>query len=450
MDDNILIMVSLISFYYFYNSFKDKNNMIENMGDIKGIAYIDNINMKEKIPDQSFFIEIGMKLLNKTPVINYSSFETAISLENDEMIWNGKVRNIYDVVNEIQSIFKKCLGKDSIKIDKSELDSLKNKKDFIRLIPFMKKPIIANLSYDSIKCYIRNYEPLNLINLIKVEKSIPENFNANNIIFVNDYFYKISNLGIIKYRLNSNTKKNLFPLLDEKYKILNASLEATILNDINITNSTDNKIIIIQGEPYKYSQNKLIGLNDSVEYGGITKDNKIPFIDIDDDMESNYIDELVEDEDIEMQSNLIYDESIYNTKIDNISGIFTIDKVIYLIKNNKVYPKNEVSKSINNFINRNDILVTGVSPMYYLSNSMMNVSHIFHCKSSFYFTLDDSQSISELKDFHKDFGFKISGSLDYQLSCEQYNSFLSQLKIKNEITNKLKNQILTSLQCKFS
>ena len=81
---------------------------------------------------------------------------------------------------------------------------------------------------------------MNLINLIKVEKSIPENFNANNIIFVNDYFYKISNLGIIKYRLNSNTKKNLFPLLDEKYKILNASLEATILNDINITNSTDN------------------------------------------------------------------------------------------------------------------------------------------------------------------------------------------------------------------
>ena len=45
MDDNILIMVSLISFYYFYNSFKDKNNMIENMGDIKGIAYIDNINV---------------------------------------------------------------------------------------------------------------------------------------------------------------------------------------------------------------------------------------------------------------------------------------------------------------------------------------------------------------------------------------------------------------------
>ena len=61
--------------------------------------------------------------------------------------------------------------------------------------------------------------------------------------------YKITHLGVLKYALEMdlNTDKNS--------NILNASLESTILNDINSFNNSSDLILILKGEPYKLVKN---------------------------------------------------------------------------------------------------------------------------------------------------------------------------------------------------
>ena len=167
-------------------------------------------------------------------------------------------------------------------------------------------------------------------------------------------------------------------------------------------------------------------------------------------MDQLVYDEEPKDEIVFDENDLVYDESKFTTDDNDINGIFNIDDVIYLIKDNKIYPEEDmISEEFNKFIDLNDVIVVGVSPVYSLLNSNMNISYIFYCKSSFYFTYEKQNGISELQDFYKDFGFRIGGSLEYSLSCDQYNSFLSQLKLKNEITSNLKNKILNTLKCKF-
>ena len=54
----------------------------------------------------------------------------------------------------------------------------------------------------------------NLINVIQLINNIPDVFNLRNTMIVNDYLYKYTHLGIIKYKINSKYK------IDENSNIL--------------------------------------------------------------------------------------------------------------------------------------------------------------------------------------------------------------------------------------
>ena len=138
-----------------------------------------------------------------------------------------------------------------IKINTTDLENIKDRKEFIKMIPYLKKEILEKINYETIRCFIKKREPTNLINIIKLNENIPALFDMNNSIIINNYLYKITYLGIIKYKLDIKLD------IDDNANLLNASLESTLLNDINNHTNTNDLIIILKGEPYKLINNKV-------------------------------------------------------------------------------------------------------------------------------------------------------------------------------------------------
>ena len=116
----------------------------------------------------------------------------------------------------------------NIVVNNSTFKNTKDVKDFIKMIPYFKSEILEKINYDSVRCFIKNYEPNNLINIIQLNESFPELFDTFNTVFINNYLYKITHLGVIKYKLNTNFET------DDDSNLVNASFESTILNDISI------------------------------------------------------------------------------------------------------------------------------------------------------------------------------------------------------------------------
>ena len=73
---------------------------------------------------------------------------------------------------------------------------------------------------------------------------------------------------------------------------------------------------------------------------------------------------------------------------------------------------------------------------------------MFICNSNLFFYLENNE-ISKIQFFDDQFKFKSTHNIDQDLSCNQYSSVLSQLKLSEKINNEIKVNVLKSLKCKF-
>ena len=275
-----------------------------------------------------------------------------------------------------------------------------------------------------------------------------------NSIIVNDSIYKITHLGILKYRYAPVYK------IDKRSSILNASFESTVLNDINQYNNSNESITILKGEPYKILKNKIIDIKSNKIFE--IKVNDVINDEVEDEVEDEIEDEVedeVEDESnsIKRKTGFIKNESndleissnITKNKEFDIKSLFYIDNKLFFLNGNKIYPNKGLGLKINKFKKNNDLYINAVSTVYYLVNNKVNYRILFICNSNLYFYFENNV-ISEIKYFDKDFGFKNNINIDQKLTCDQYNNVLSQLKMSNKISNDIRKNVLSSLKCKFN
>lgn len=453
MDDKILLIIILISGIYFYNSIMKKREM-EHMASITGAVYKvkkdkDDIEFTKVNLGKSIYFGMELEHLKKLPIIDSDTINNVVDIDLEKKLWSGKKISLYQIIKSMQEELHEC-GSD-IKINVTNMENIKDRKDFIKMIPYLKNDILERINYESIKCFIKSREPSNLLNIIRLNNSIPALFDIHNSLIINNYLYKITYLGVVKYKLDIDID------IDESANILNASLESTLLNDINNHNNTNHLIIVLKGEPYKLIDNKVEHL--------LTKE--IFQIDIPDDILKNKLDviddesNIIEDEsrdNIEDEMESIHDESSeeeivqITNKINNkrliIQSLFYIDDKLYFIHKNKIYPNKGIGLRLNYFIKSNDIYIRSVNNFYYYKSFKLNTKLIFSCSSNLFFTIENDL-VSDLQYFDDYFKFKNTHNIDQDLNCNQYNSVLSQLKISKKINDNIKTNILKSLKCTF-
>lgn len=425
MDDKILLTISFISFSYFYYNIFMKN--IEGMANVIGTTYTNNEDMKFNIPDKTFYYNISLKFLSNLPVIDQKTLESAIKIDTDNLTWNGKKSNLYEIINDIQTIYNNCNlnnNLNSIPIENNDLQNVSNKKDFIKLLPFMNQEILEKFNYDSIKCFIKQIQSDNLINIIEINYKFPEELNINNVLIINNYLYKILSEGILKYKLN--IKKDKFGNLNNRNYLLNGSVESTLFDHLNgITKEDKDRIFILKGNIYKLDNKNLVNLSEN---------------------KSN----LISDESIDETNLIKLDEVFLDENIDDIEHIFDVYGKLYFIKENQIYPDTDLSKKINEFIETNKVNVNSVIPLYYMGETKVEFINLFHCEHDFYFLLKDDNELTDLQDFFADFGFKTKKEEYEDYTCDQYSSILSQLRKKNKINTNLRKNVLFNLKCKYN
>lgn len=460
MDDKILLIIILISGIYFYNSIMKKREM-EHMTSITGTVYKvkkeDNeVEFSKVNLGKSIYFGMELEHLKKLPIIDSDTINNVVDIDLEKKLWSGKKISLYKIIKSMQEELHEC-GSD-IKINVTNMENIKDRKDFIKMIPYFKNDILERINYESIKCFIKSREPSNLLNIIRLNNSIPALFDIHNSLIINNYLYKITYLGVVKYKLDIDID------IDESANILNASLESTLLNDINNHNNTNHLIIILKGEPYKLIDNKVEHLlTREVFQIDIPDDILKNRIDIVDDESSIIYDEskIIDDEsndNVEDELESIHDESTeeeniqITKKVNNknimIKSLFYIDDKLYFIHKNKVYPNKGIGLRLNYFIKSNDIYVRSVNNFYYYKNYKLNTRLIFSCSSNLFFSIENN-AVSDLQYFDEYFKFKNTHNIDQDLNCNQYNSVLSQLKISNKINDDIKTNILKSLKCKF-
>jgi hypothetical protein len=446
MDDKILLIIILISGIYFYNSIMKKREL-EHMSTVTGAVYKVKTNDKEiefnKVNlGKSIYFNMRLEHLKKLPIVDSDTINNIVNLDLDKKLWNGKKISLYKIIKIMQKELEECGSE--IKINTTDLENIKDRKEFIKMIPYLKKEILEKINYETIRCFIKKREPTNLINIIKLNENIPALFDMNNSIIINNYLYKITYLGIIKYKLDIKLD------IDDNANLLNASLESTLLNDINNHTNTNDLIIILKGEPYKLINNKVNHLltNEVFQIDVPKNLMKNNFETIND--ESNNIEDELESIHDELES--IYDESTEEEQIKektfNMKSLFYIDDKLKFIFNNKIYPNKGIGIDLNYFIKSNDLYIRSVNNFYYYKNNQLKFRILFICNSNLYFYVENN-SISDLLYFDDYFKFKSTHNIDQDLVCAQYNSVLSQLKISKKINDDIKTNILKSLKCTF-
>lgn len=314
-----MLIIILISGIYFYNSIMKKRN-VEHMTTL-GSVY--KVNVSEGDPDfykvdlsRSTYFNIELDFLKKLPIVDSDTINNVIDFEQENKKWNGTKISLFKIIKSMQEDLEKCGS--IVDITKDDMQNLKDRKDFIKMIPYLRREILDKINYESIRCFVKNYEPNNLINIIKLNKTFPDLFDTYNVIFINNYLYKITHLGVIKYKIDTNIET------DDNSNLLNASLETTILNDINNHINSNNQIIILKGEPYKLIKNKIhhIITKEVFEIQIPDKLFKIKPDIIDDEIID---DELVLDNNLDFDNELIRDESLSvdieeeKTKVENLT-----------------------------------------------------------------------------------------------------------------------------------
>ena len=180
MDDKILLIIILISGIYFYNSLI-KNRFVEEMATVKGSFYKGKIGGKFSKSD---YLNVGLGFLKKLPIIDPDTVKTAANLEIDKLLFEGKVVDITKIIKTMQTEMKDCGG--NLKLTKQDLVNINDRKKLVKIMPFMKQKILEKINYNSIRCFVKKYDPNNYINILKTNKNFPDVFDMKNSIIVNE------------------------------------------------------------------------------------------------------------------------------------------------------------------------------------------------------------------------------------------------------------------------
>tara|TARA_B100000768_G_scaffold181870_1_gene207015 strand:- start:2968 stop:4551 length:1584 start_codon:yes stop_codon:yes gene_type:complete len=119
--------------------------------------------------------------------------------------------------------------------------------------------------------------------------------------------------------------------------------------------------------------------------------------------------------------------------------------VSYLVYSNIVLKEDEFSSKINKVIKDNNLEIIGVIPKYNFYQTL-EYTTLFVCKDNLYFSVK-TDTISKVKDFKKNYGFKISKNLPNYLSCEDQKVLFNQMIKERIITKKKADKMLKKLKC---
>jgi len=349
--------------------------------------------------------------------------------KQDTILWEKKMLNIEDVINSIKKEFKVC-GVSNLNITKEHLLNISSRKDLITNLPLLS--IINSITYDNIKCYISKIDKYNYINIIQENTDVPKYIEPHNILMINNFLYKMTPYGAIKYNLNTSEKYN-------GSSAVNACIEASLIDLINKYNQTNKKIFIYNGIIFQKKNNSFRQINTDKEYkisNLINIDNLKNILDnIDNDYKDLNTENLKENE-----------ENITIKLINNLVAMFHHNDISYLVYRNKILPENSISNKINSILNNNDLIIKDVMMHYYHKNGKFNYRQVFLCNDDLYFQLEDNV-LSSIKDFKQDFNFSYRKKLPYEQTCNKYSIILDQLVRSDIITKDISNELLKDFSC---
>jgi hypothetical protein len=194
--------------------------------------------------------------------------ESFANSQNNQIMWDGKITTADKVIQKLKKDWSEC-GFTGFDLKVNDLSIINSKKRLIELLPVTK--MINKLNYDKIRCFINKYDPENYIVISKTITNVPKILKPRNIIIVNNMLYQSTAYGVLKYQMPklSNLNKN---------NSLNASIEATLINDYNMFNMSNFPIYILDGKLLQKINNKIYDLKNKDEYVFTNVDNKIELL----------------------------------------------------------------------------------------------------------------------------------------------------------------------------
>lgn len=500
MNKNYLILLIIIFTFIVYTCcFNKKKQIKENMASLSGNVYLAG----DKI------IDLSVKKLKELPNIEapvLQIMEDKYDEEEEEQLdeikpfviknlepnWEGKKIPLPEIANIINRKLYEC-GVTEFKVGPSDVIGLRNRKRFLQLLPIIKNDIRQKITYDQVRCFISKYQMDNYINYAKVNTIIPKYLSYKNMAMINNFLYHFTSYGIIKYQVPVDS------YVDPEDKVIVASLESTLLDDINKYNDASYVIIPIKGKIYQIIDNKFYDmktgqksdLNEFIQRMEDRINEEVANKEIYEselliDEEQNEIDspyyeeykayrekyyklrqQVAEQDESNVDSNVRIAKDLYEPEDENVDtdemreNIVKLPEkffstILYLIYHDNIYfsvrpklvtPNYGPMKKVNDLIVKHDITLRGVLPHFYHgTDGIFHIEYLFLCNSNFYFIFKEGQ-VSNLMDFEKKYSFGFSKNLNYELGCQEHKIILDQLVSNNKITSARKNMILTRLKC---
>lgn len=483
----LLILLSAIIFLWKNSSSKEYMSSVS-----QGQVYLKGDYVKD-------IFDLSLKEIKEMPTIEEEVIQTYEEEgpidEITDVIWEGKKVTLEKIV----TILEKKLNQCNIYLNLKEKDvvGITDRKRFVQLLPLFRKDIKEKVDYDKIKCFVTKYDVDNFIGISKVEEVLPRYLQNKNMIMVNDFLYQFTPYGTLKYKLPIKRDIN------SNDSVVVGSLESTLINDIHKYNDSNHVLIPYKGKIFQIINNQFVDIRSGVkiemeklvdqmeehlfeeqeeEYieNKILSENNI--IKSDETPSNPYYDEFIEykekysklkdklqqmkdtddndnevDDEMGNKINQVYKvtseelveeeeklpESFFNTYIYLINH----SDIIYIVKPKQVKPNFGIGEKINLMIKKHNVIIRGVIPNFYFNKeSKFQIEYLFLCNNDFFFRIKDD-TVSDLIDFKKTFGFSISKNLKYEFSCQEYQSVLDQLVIANKITNAKKIELLKRLKC---
>lgn len=472
----LIILVLLIFLFIIKNNYK-----IEGMGTVtSGKVYL-----KGDYVNDTF--DLSLKEIKELPIVEEDVVQKYESKDNDGNIiveWEKKKVRPLLIINDLEERFNECGV--SINLYEKNIAGVTSKKKFIQLLPIFSKNIKNKISYQQLKCFVKKFDPENFISIVSTEKELPRYLQSKNMIIVNQYLYQFTPYGTLKYIIPVSGN------VDLKESIINASLEATLINDINKYNDSNYVLIPFKGQIYKIINNEFMDIKTGkkIDIENIIgkkisepeeeqeeEQTKLKNIINNEANNENKNDNPYFDEFLEyrqkyfklkqkLSDNQVEEEidKIYNIKSEEEQNIQEemdlpenyLNKIIYLInhsgikyivKPNLIKPNLGVGEKINNMIKKHNVILRGVIPHFFNDNDgKFQIEYLFLCNNDFFFRMS-GDNISDLFDFRKKIGFSLSKDFEHKLSCQEYKSILDQLVSANKISNAKKISILNKLKC---
>ena len=172
------------------------------------------------------------------------------ALAENEMIWENAPMQISTVVSNVQKDLDNC-GINNITLTKDDLAFSDSRLNFIKMLPVSR--LFNSITYEDIKCYVRNIDRTNLVSWIMPRENIPQYLLPRNIIIVNNALYQTSPFGVIKYIHPNLANYN-------GNETLNGSIEVSLLNDYNMYNRNMETVFPFQGALIRKVENNYIDL----------------------------------------------------------------------------------------------------------------------------------------------------------------------------------------------